>query len=219
MREYMNEVARIRYKGNLTRKEEQELLAAAHAGDLDARNTLVERNLPFAIQYARRFINTKVDFADLVSAAHLGLISAVEKYNPTSSVKFITYAVFQLKAAIIEELKRNQAVYVPTGHDAPRVSSLDKPLAGAEELCGVDLIESHYGDTDSLAIKNDLHKRLYAYLDKCDERTKEILDGYFQLWNPDADLTTIGAKYDLTREGMRRIKNIVLGKLKEEVVA
>ncbi len=219
MREYFNEVARIRYQGNLTRKEEQTLLAAAHAGDLDARNTLVERNLPFAIQYARKFINTKVDFEDLVSAAHLGLITAVEKYNPTSSVKFITYAVFQLKAAIIEELKRNQAVYVPSGHSAPMVSSLDKPLAGAEELCGADLIESHYSDTDNLAIKNDLYKRLHAYLETCDDRTKEILDGYFQLWNPDADLATIGAKYDLTREGMRRIKNIVLNKLKAEVVA
>jgi RNA polymerase primary sigma factor len=219
MREYLNEVARIRYKGNLTRKEEQELIKAAHAGDLQARNTLVERNLPFAIQYARKFINTKVDFEDLVSAAHLGLINAVEKYNPTSSVKFITYAVFQLKASIIEELKRNQAVYVPTGHDAPRVSSLDKPLAGAEDLCGVDLIESYYSDTDELAIKSDLYGRLHAYLEKCDERTKEILDGYFQLWNPDADLNDVGRKYDLTREGMRRVKNIVLNKLKAEVVA
>lgn len=219
MRAYLNEIAKIRYKGNLTRKEEQELLLAAHAGDIDARNTLVERNLPFAVLYARKFINTKVDLVDLISAAHLGLITAVEKYNPTSSVKFITYAVFQLKAAIIDELKRNQAVYVPTGQDAPRVSSLDKPLAGAEELCGVDLLESHYSETDSLVIKNDLYSRLYLYLDQCDERTREILDGYFHLWNPDADLHEIGAKYDLTREGMRRVKNITLQKLKEVVVA
>jgi RNA polymerase primary sigma factor len=219
MREYLNEVARIRYQGNLTRKEEQALLAAAHAGDINARNTLVERNLPFAVQYARKFINTKVDLADLISAAHLGLINAVEKYNPSSSVKFITYAVFQLKASIMEELKRNQVVYIPTGHDAPRVSSLDKPLAGAEELCGIDLVESHYDSTDSLAIRNDLNSKLYAYLDKCDVRTREILDGYFQLWNKDSDLNTIGAKYDLTREGMRRVKNIVLNKIKAEVVA
>jgi DNA-directed RNA polymerase sigma subunit (sigma70/sigma32) len=135
-------------------------------------------------------------------------------------VKFITYAVFQLKAAIIEELKRNQAVYVPTGQEPPRVSSLDKPLVvGGENLFGVDLIESHYADTDNLAIKNDLYKRLYAYLDTCDERTKEILDGYFNLWNPDADLASVGTKYDLTKEGMRRIKNIVLSKLKDQIVA
>ena len=219
MREYLNEVARIRYKGNLTRKQEQELLTAAHAGDLSARNILVERNLPFAIQYARKFINTKVELVDLISAAHLGLINAVEKYNPTSSVKFITYAVFQLKASIIDELKRNQTVYFPTGQGAPRMSSLDAPLAGAEELCGVDLVESHYDTTDSLAIRNDFNSKMYAYLDQCDERTREILDGYFQLWNPDADLNSIGAKYNLTREGMRRIKNIVLNKIKAEVVA
>lgn len=217
MRQYNNELAKIRYKGNLTRQEEQSLLAAAKAGDINARNTLVERNLPFARQYATKFMNDKVTKEDLISAAHLGLINAVEKYDPTSNVKFITYAVYQLKAAIFEELKVNQAVYVPTGQKRARFDSLDANVPGTDDLCGVDLLESYFEPTDTLAMKGDLLKRMRAYLEKCDERTRDILDAYYQLWNPFADLESVGTKYDLSREGIRRVKNITLNKMYAEM--
>src|SRR5215216_8066638 len=73
------------------------------AGDLAAREQLVERFLPFARDFARRYTYTDEPFDDLVQVASLGLIKAIDRFDPDRGAKFTSFAA----ATILGELKRH----------------------------------------------------------------------------------------------------------------
>lgn len=79
------------------------------SGDADARSRLVEQNLPLVHHVARklqRALPAEADFNDLVSAGTLGLISAVESFDPSRGLAFSTYAATRIHGAIIDDLRR-----------------------------------------------------------------------------------------------------------------
>jgi RNA polymerase sigma-B factor len=87
-----------------TRKFEQALLVRYHrAGDLDAREQLVQRFLPLARELARRYAYTDEPFDDLLQVASLGLLKALDRFDPERGAKFTTFAV----PTILGELKRH----------------------------------------------------------------------------------------------------------------
>ena len=86
------------------RELEQALLVRYHrAGDLAAREELVERFLPFARDLARRYSYTEESFDDLVQVASLGLIKAIDRFDPDRGAKFTSFAA----PTILGELKRH----------------------------------------------------------------------------------------------------------------
>ena len=76
----------------LTREEEQALIARLVNGEADVRETLIERNLRLVVYIARKFENTGVCTDDLVSIGAIGLIKAVNTFDPTKKIKLATYA-------------------------------------------------------------------------------------------------------------------------------
>jgi RNA polymerase primary sigma factor len=73
-------------------------------GDEEAVRRLVEGNLRFVVSYARRYRNLGVPFVDLVHEGNLGLIEAARRFDPSRNVKFITYAVWWIRQAIMHLL-------------------------------------------------------------------------------------------------------------------
>lgn len=93
----------------LTHKETLSLVRRIQEGDAAARETLVNCNLRFAFSVATKYICTGLPLLDLVQQANLGLMTAVDKYNPNRGTRFTTYSVFWIKQAIftyIEEQSR-----------------------------------------------------------------------------------------------------------------
>jgi RNA polymerase primary sigma factor len=84
--------------GYLDREQEKELGRAAQAGNRQAINILVESNLRFVIQVARQYQGMGLDLADLIAFGNLGLFEAAERFNPDKGVKFITFAVWYVRA-------------------------------------------------------------------------------------------------------------------------
>ncbi|MCG6950187.1 MAG: RNA polymerase sigma factor RpoD/SigA [Acidobacteria bacterium] len=104
LRRYLKEIARY---PPLTHDEEIELAERVHSGDEDAVRELVESNLRFVVAYAKRYRNPNVPFLDLIHEGNLGLIQAAKKYDPSQEghdVKFITYAVWWIRQAILHAL-------------------------------------------------------------------------------------------------------------------
>jgi len=211
---YLKEVARA---PKLSAKEEIELATRARKGDIAARNKLVECNLKFAISIAKKFYGSSLPFEDLVAAASQGLITAADKYDPTYGVKFITFGVHWIKSAVMNALEERHLVSTPLTKGNVSVTSIDQSIPGTEDLYLYETIpyEGEYADTQLVA--GDLKMHLHKMLSKYPQRTKDILDGYFGIWNEYANLHDIGKKYNMTNEGMRRIKNIVLGELQGEL--
>lgn len=75
----------------LTADEEKHYAALAQQGDVKARNILIECNLRLVVKIARRFIDRGVSFEDLISEGNLGMIHAIEKFDPELGFRFTTY--------------------------------------------------------------------------------------------------------------------------------
>jgi RNA polymerase primary sigma factor len=91
----------------LSREREVLLAARIKEGDLAARNELVQANLRFVIDVAKRYRNRGLPFADLVGAGNLGLLTAAERFDGARGYKFISYAVWWIRHAICEALREH----------------------------------------------------------------------------------------------------------------
>jgi RNA polymerase primary sigma factor len=98
---YLRGIARI---PRLTADEERALATAAAAGDGEAQRRLVEGNLRFVVSYAKRYRGLGVPFLDLIHEGNLGLMEAARRFDPSRNVKFITYAVWWVRQAIMHAL-------------------------------------------------------------------------------------------------------------------
>jgi RNA polymerase primary sigma factor len=102
---YLSEIARIPL---LSRDEEQALARRFRAGDESAKARLIEANLRLVVQVARRYFNRGLPLPDLIEEGNLGLIRAVEKFDPERGLRFSTYATWWIRHAISRALA-NQA--------------------------------------------------------------------------------------------------------------
>jgi RNA polymerase primary sigma factor len=104
LRRYLKEISRY---PTLDHDQEIELAQRIHEGDEGALRQMVEANLRFVVAYAKRYRNPNVAFLDLIHEGNLGLIQAARKYDPSGvghDVKFITYAVWWIRQAILHAL-------------------------------------------------------------------------------------------------------------------
>jgi RNA polymerase primary sigma factor len=108
---YFNEVKKI----ELLSPEKESLLALkVKQGDLRALQTLVESNLRFVISVAKRYQNRGVSITDLINEGNMGLIMAARRYDPTRGFKFISYAVWWIRQAIITAIaEQARLIHIP----------------------------------------------------------------------------------------------------------
>jgi RNA polymerase primary sigma factor len=98
----------------LDHPEELDLSERARAGDRNAMERLVCANLRFVVSVAKKFQNQGVPLSDLINEGNLGLVRAAEKYDGKRGVKFVSYAVWWIRRAIMQALAdHGRAVRVP----------------------------------------------------------------------------------------------------------
>ncbi len=98
----------------LDREEEARLAKRIRNGDQDAVDTLVRSNLRFVVSVARKYNNQGVPLADLVNEGNLGLIRAAHRFDGSKGIKFITYAVWWIRQALLQALAdQSRVVRVP----------------------------------------------------------------------------------------------------------
>jgi RNA polymerase sigma factor (sigma-70 family) len=102
---YLSEISRIPLLG---REEEAALARRVRAGDERAKAQLTEANLRLVVQVARRYLNRGLPLPDLIEEGNLGLMRAVEKFEPERGTRFSTYATWWIRHAVVRALA-NQA--------------------------------------------------------------------------------------------------------------
>ena len=107
-------LAEIAHSKPLSSADEVSLARKIKQGDEDARNRLVEANLRFVVSVAKEYQNRGVPLADLVSAGNMGLITAAERFDEDKGFKFISYAVWWIRQAILQTLaEQSRTVRLP----------------------------------------------------------------------------------------------------------
>lgn len=95
----------------LTSDKFDELIRLARKGDLEAKNAIVQGNLRFVVQIAAEYQTNALPFADLLAEGNIGLIKAVDKFDPELGYKFSTYAVWWIRNAIQRAIRHQSHPY------------------------------------------------------------------------------------------------------------
>ncbi|HKR64153.1 MAG TPA: sigma-70 family RNA polymerase sigma factor [Thermoanaerobaculia bacterium] len=188
---YLQEIAKI---PRLTPEREKELGRRVQEDDKTAIEELVKANLRFVVSYAKRYRNAHVLFLDLINEGNIGLIHAAKKYDPEKNVKFITYAVWWIRQAILHALSEQAGAFRLPPKRANLMYRLEKAIAAAmsegnhiptpEELAtnlGVSVKE-----VQTLLQANTDNYSLNAELD--DESHTELADVIEQTTIPSAEV-------------------------------
>jgi RNA polymerase primary sigma factor len=108
LKKYLQEISKL---PRITPDEEKTLGDRIQAGDRAALRKLVEANLRFVVSFAKRYRNCGLSFLDLINEGNIGLIEAAKRFNPKKNVKFITYAVWWVRQAIIHALSDQSGAF------------------------------------------------------------------------------------------------------------
>ena len=103
----------------LSKEEEAVLINKLPNGDEAARSILIERNLRLVVYIARKFENTGINIEDLISIGTIGLIKAVNTFNPEKKIKLATYASRCIENEILMYLRRNNKIRSEVSFDEP----------------------------------------------------------------------------------------------------
>ena len=123
----------------LTREEEIALMRRVNEqGDETARSTLIERNLRLVVYIARKFENTGIGIEDLISIGAIGLIKAVNSFNPEKNIKLATYASRCIENEILMVLRRTNRLKLEVSFDEPLNTDWDGNELLLSDILGTD---------------------------------------------------------------------------------
>lgn len=133
----------IAKKPLLSRKEEAALLTLAHQGNESATRKLCSHNLRFVVRVAKGFRGAGMPFQDLINEGSMGLSAAVQRFDPATGLRFLSYAVWWIRAHITRAItEKAKLIRITAEHEAPlrrlKKAPLRQMIGGtySEDLAG-----------------------------------------------------------------------------------
>ena len=133
VRIYLREIGKMNV---LDTKTEVELARKVQKGDPTAKQELVRHNLRLVVSIAKKYLNRGMSFLDLIQEGNLGLMKAVEKFDPERGYKFSTYATWWIRQGITRSLSdKSRTIRLPV-HMVELISKLKKAIKKLTEKLG-----------------------------------------------------------------------------------
>ncbi|MBO8155325.1 MAG: RNA polymerase sporulation sigma factor SigE [Bacillaceae bacterium] len=196
----------------LSKEEEKDLLKKLPKGDKAARSMLIERNLRLVVYIARKFENTGINIEDLISIGTIGLIKAVNTFNPEKKIKLATYASRCIENEILMYLRRNNKIRSEVSFDEPLNVDWD----------GNELLLSDVLGTDEDIITRNLEanvdkKLLYKALSTLNDREKQIMELRFGLvGNEEKTQKDVADLLGISQSYISRLEKKIIKRLRKE---
>ncbi|HET7559696.1 MAG TPA: RNA polymerase sporulation sigma factor SigE [Limnochordia bacterium] len=196
----------------LSKEEEVDLLERLEHGDITVRSTLIERNLRLVVYIARKFENTGIMIEDLVSIGTIGLIKAVNTFDPTKRIKLATYGSRCIENEILMYLRKTSKRRHEVSFDEPINTDWDgnellySDILG-EESTAVKEIEE---EVDRTLLRGAL-RRLGAREKRIMELRFGLRDGREKTQKEVADVLGISQSY------ISRLEKRILKKLRRDI--
>jgi RNA polymerase primary sigma factor len=202
---------------------------------------LLEGNLRFVITVSKQYQNQGLDLSDLIAEGNYGLMKAIDNFDWTKGLRFISYAVWWVRQSILQSLNENaRTIRLPVNvvqelHRAkkeldsagvalpdkfatlPYTINLDNPLNEEGDTL-LDILNNPNAELADagLSTEDTLKKKLLEMLNVLDNRERIIIEDYYGLSGNTRTLEDIGGDFSLTKERVRQIKEKALRKLRNE---
>lgn len=184
--------------------------------DETARKRLIEHNLRLVVYIAKKFDNTGVGVEDLISIGTIGLIKAINTFNPQKNIKLATYASRCIENEILMYLRRNSKTKMEV--------SIDEPLN--VDWDGNELLLSDILGTEEDTIYRDLEteaerKVLFKAINRLSGREREIIRMRFGIGSPDGEEKTqkeVADMLGISQSYISRLEKKIMQRLRKEMV-
>jgi RNA polymerase primary sigma factor len=205
----------------LSRAKERRLLKQCKRGNLKAKNEILEANLRFVFDIAKHYTGRGVPIADLISDGNMGLLRAIDKFDESKDVKFISYAVWWIRQAMSESIKKKKAVnFVEIEPSENNDSVIDNKMVDDEDDDNPK--SSNYSNEHeerAREVSQNQKAIISKIISSLNERERAIIESYYGINNEkELNLIDIGKKYNLTSERVRQIKVSAIRKLRSKIM-
>ena len=197
-------------------KEEEVIRRLGTEEDEGAKRLLIEHNLRLVVYIAKRFDNTGVGVEDLISIGTIGLIKAINTFQPTKKIKLATYASRCIENEILMYLRRNNKTKLEVSIDEPLNVDWDGNELLLSDILGTDE-DTIYKDLESEAERKVLMKAI----NKLSSREKLIIRMRFGLDSPGGEEKTQKEVADflgISQSYISRLEKKIMQRLKREIV-
>lgn len=197
----------------LSPDEENYLLTRLEAQDYGVKSILIERNLRLVVYIARKFENTGVGVEDLVSIGTIGLIKAINTFNPSKNIKLATYASRCIENEILMYLRRNNKIKTEISIDEPLNIDWDGNELLLSDILGTenDIIHRSLEDEVDRELLNTAMKKLSLREKKIMELRFGLSNGIEKTQKEVADMLGISQSY------ISRLEKRIISRLKREI--
>jgi RNA polymerase primary sigma factor len=196
----------------LTRESEHELALRVKKGEKAARELLVRHNLAFVVAISRKYLGRGARLEDLIQEGNIGLLKAVEHFDPHKGTRFSTYAIWWIRAYIQKYLKDVRSS-VRGGESEDRVFqrdlSLDAVIDDDGETTHLDRLESDLPGPEQLALNEESNRDVREALKRVHKRLGDlgwdIVNERLEQDNPKT-LEELGKRFGVSRERVRQVE-------------
>lgn len=197
----------------LSQDEEGFLLEKLKKGDMNVKTVLIERNLRLVVYIARKFENTGINIDDLVSIGTIGLIKAVNTFDPHKNIKLATYASKCIENEILMFLRRNNKIKAEVSFDEPLNIDWD-----GNELLLSDVLGTE-NDLIQKSLEEEVDKKLlYQAMDKLNDREKKIMELRFGLKDGrEQTQKEVAEHLGISQSYISRLEKRIIKRLKKEI--
>jgi len=198
----------------LPREEEARMIQRLSQGDGAARDCLIEHNLRLVAYIARRFENTGVNIEDLISIGTIGLIKAVETYQPDRNIKLATYASRCIENEILMYLRKNAGRKGEVSFDEPLNTDWDGNERLLSDVLGTD------GDLVMRPIEADVDRQLLRQaMERLTPRERDIITLRFGLdGKRERTQKEVAGRMGISQSYISRLEKRIIARLKKEIL-
>jgi RNA polymerase primary sigma factor len=205
----------------LTKAKERRLLKKCKKGNLKAKNEILEANLRFVFDIAKHYTGRGVPISELISDGNMGLLRAIEKFDESKDVKFISYAVWWIRQAMLESIKKRNAInFVEIEPNTDNDALMNKKLIeDDEDEVSFNNDFSNENDEKSREVTENQRNIITSLIGTLSDRERDIVENYYGINDKkELTLTDIGKKYNLSSERVRQIKINAIRKLRSKIL-
>ena len=206
----------------LSRAQEKRLLKLAKRGDLASKNKILEANLRFVFDTAKKYTGRGVPISELISEGNMGLIRAIEKYDESKDVKFISYAVWWIRQRMLEAIRKSSSSpFVELESESDSISVLEKTVPDEEDEYITQYDTKYSNETELRASEISCNQKSIVndIVDVLSDRERYVIEMYYGINNKkEHTLNEIGKEMKISAERVRQVKLSAIRKLRSKIM-